>query len=96
MLLQKPITDGTVVTLKLISGEELISRYEGEDEKTVKLNRPLVLTMSPQGGIGMMPWVFLGDNETFTIKKDHIFIMVSSKKDAADQYMQGTTGIALA
>jgi hypothetical protein len=44
----------------------------------------------------MMPWIFLGDKETISIKKSHVFVMVPSKKDAADQYMQGTTGIALA
>lgn len=43
----------------------------------------------------MMPWMFLGDKDIITIKKAHVFVVVPSKKDAADQYMQGTTGIAL-
>jgi len=30
-----------------------------------------------------------------TLSKSHIFAAVPSQKDAADQYMQGTTGIAL-
>jgi hypothetical protein len=47
------------------------------------------------GGLGMIPWMFLGADETVTIKKDHIFAMMASKKDAADQYITGTTGIAL-
>jgi len=50
--------------------------------------------MGPQG-LGMIPWLFLGDTETFTLKREHVFVMVTSKKDASDQYMQGTTGIAL-
>lgn len=94
MLLQKPITDGSVVSLKLVNGDEIIARYEGEDEKTIKINRPLALTMGAQG-LGMIPWLFLGDTETFTLKREHVFVMVLSKKDASDQYMQGTTGIAL-
>jgi hypothetical protein len=95
MLLQKPITDGTVVSLKLVNGDEIIARYDGETETTIKINRPLALTMSGQG-LGMIPWLFLGDTETFTLNKNHVFVMVPSKKDASDQYMQGTTGIALA
>lgn len=94
MLLQKPITEGTVVSLKLVNGDEIIARYEGDDDKTIKINRPLALTMGQQG-LGMIPWLFLGDTETFTLKREHVFVMVPSKKDASDQYMQGTTGIAL-
>ena len=95
MLLSKPITNGAVVSLKLVNGDEIIARYDGEDENTIKINRPLALTMGAQG-LGMIPWLFLGDTETFTLKREHVFVMVPSKKDAADQYMQGTTGIALA
>lgn len=95
MLLQKPITQGTVVSLKLLNGDEIIARFETEDENTIKINRPLALTMGAQG-LGMIPWMFLGDTENYTLKRDHVFVMVPSKKDAADQYMQGTTGIAMA
>lgn len=94
MLLSKPISLGSVVSLKLVNGDEIIARFEGEDENTIKINRPLALTMGPQG-LGMIPWMFLGDGETYTLKREHVFVMVSSKKDAATQYMEGTTGIAL-
>jgi hypothetical protein len=95
MLLSKPITNGSVVSLKLVNGDEIIARYDGEDDNTIMVNRPLALTMGAQG-LGMIPWLFLGDTESFTLKREHVFVMVPSKKDAADQYMQGTTGIALA
>lgn len=95
MLIEKPITSGDVVSLKIVNGDELIARYESETTEEIKINRPLALSAGPQG-LGMMPWIFLGDKETISIKKSHVFVMVPSKKDAADQYMQGTTGIALA
>jgi hypothetical protein len=95
MLLKKPITQGSVVSIKIINGDEIIARYEGEDTDTVTVNRPLALTMG-QGGLGMIPWIFLGDAETVTLQKSHVFFVIPSKKDAADQYIQGTTGIALA
>jgi hypothetical protein len=94
MLLKKPITQGSVVSIKIINGDEIIARYESEDATTVTINRPLALTMG-QGGLGMIPWVFLGDAETITLQKSHLFFVIPSKKDAADQYVQGTTGIAL-
>ena len=95
MLLKKPITQGSVVSIKIINGDEIIARYENEDTDTVTINKPLALTMG-QGGLGMIPWVFLGDADTVTLQKSHLFFVIPSKKDAADQYIQGTTGIALA
>jgi len=95
MLLKKPITQGSVVSIKIINGDEIIASYESEDTDTVTINKPLALTMG-QGGLGMIPWVFLGDADTVTLQKSHLFFVIPSKKDAADQYIQGTTGIALA
>jgi hypothetical protein len=94
MLMKKPITAGSVVSIKIINGDEIIARYESEDTDTVTINKPLALTMGAQG-LGMIPWVFLGDADTVTLQKSHVFFVIPSKKDAADQYMQGTTGIAL-
>ena len=95
MLLEKPMASGDVVSLKLINGDEIIARLESDDDKSITITKPLAITAGPQG-LGMIPWVFLGNKETFTLKKEHVFVMVPSKKEAADQYMQGTTGIALA
>ena len=43
----------------------------------------------------MIPWMFLGETDTFTLNKTHVFVTVASKEDAAKQYLEGTTGIAL-
>jgi hypothetical protein len=94
MLLKKLITKGTVISIKIINGDEIIARYESEDKDTLTISRPLALTMG-QTGLGMIPWVFLGDADEITLSKSHVFLFVPSKKDAADQYIQGTTGIAL-
>ncbi len=94
MLFEKPIASGDVVSIKLISGEELIARFEEETNDTVKVSKPLTVSLGPQG-LGMIPFVFLGNKEKITLKQQHIIVMMPSKKEAADQYMQGTTGIAL-
>lgn len=94
MLINKGFSSGDIVSLKLINGDELIARFESETADEVTVVKPLAITLGPQG-LGMMPWMFLGEKDTMTLKKNHLFAMVSSKKDAADQYMQGTTGIAL-
>jgi hypothetical protein len=94
MLIDKGFSSGDVVSLKLVNGDEIIARFENETGDEIKISRPLAITIGAQG-LGMMPWLFLGDKETVTLKRNHVFVMMASKKEAADQYMQGTTGIAL-
>lgn len=94
MLINKGFSTNDVISLKLINGDEIIARFENENNDEITINRPLAITIGPQG-LGMMPWMFLGEKENITLKKSHIFASSLSKKDAADQYMQGTTGIAL-
>ena len=94
MLINKGFSNGDIVSPQILNGDELIARFEEETLDTVKLTKPLAVTMGPQG-LGLIPWIFLGDDETVTIQRSHIFAMVISKKDAANQYRQSTTSIAL-
>jgi hypothetical protein len=43
----------------------------------------------------MMPWIFLSNSEVFTLNKNHVYVISLAKKEAASQYMQGTTGITI-
>jgi hypothetical protein len=94
MLISKGITIGEPVSIKLISGEEIIARLEEETSDKVKIYKPLSVNIGPTG-LGMMPFMFLAASDTLEIKTQHIIAMSSSKKEAADQYVQGTTGLAL-
>jgi hypothetical protein len=94
MLIDKGVSKGDVVSLKLVNGDEIIAKLEEETDTSVKLNRPLTVVAGPNG-LGMIPWMFLSGKETFTLARSHIFVMTSSKKEAADQYTQGTTGLAI-
>lgn len=95
MLIDKFVKEGETVSLKLVSGEEIIARFEEETSEHIKVSKPLALV---QGGssLGMIPWFFLADSSTVKISKHAIVAgPVVSKKEAASQYIQGTTGIAL-
>ena len=95
MLLDKYVKEGDVVTLKLVSGEEIITRFEEEGSDYVKISKPLALVAGGKS-LGMIPWVFLADTDTFKLQKHAISVgPVVSKKEAAAQYLEGTTGIAL-
>jgi hypothetical protein len=90
----KNFSSGDVVSIKLINGDEIIAKFEKEDADTVTVSRPLALTMNGQG-LGMIPWVFLGKDSSITISRNNMFFVVESKGEAAKQYLEGTTGIAL-
>jgi hypothetical protein len=94
MLISKGTAVGEIVSIKLITGDEIIAKLEDESTDYIKISRPLMIVPGPDG-LGMIPYVFLAQNELMKIQMDHVIILSPSKKDAADQYIQGTTGIAL-
>jgi len=94
MLINKGITAGEVVSIKLISGEEIIAKLEEDTTEQVKLHRPLSVSITPSG-LGMMPFMFLSASDTISVKHAQIIAIAVAKKEAADQYLQGTTGIKI-
>jgi len=49
MLIDKGVSAGEVITLKLTSGEELVARLVEEGHDFYKLSKPSVIGMSPKG-----------------------------------------------
>ena len=94
MLIEKGLQSGDIVSLKLTNGDEIIGRYQEETDTHITVERPLAITIGPQG-LGMMPWMFLGAKDTIKLRKDHVFVYMQSKSDAAGQYIQGTTGLSI-
>jgi hypothetical protein len=96
MLINKGMTPGEVITLKLTNGEELIGRLVEENANGIKISRPMALSVSPQG-IGMMPFLFtVNPEKEITINYSSIVVYTGTDKQFADQYLQSTTGIKLA
>lgn len=96
MLIDKGVTAGEVVTIKLTSGEELVAKLQEETTTHYKLSRPLVLSMGPKG-IGMVPYLFtVSPDKDISLNKATVTVISASDKEFANQYLQGTTGITLA
>jgi hypothetical protein len=94
MLISKGFSTGDIVSIKLINGDELITRFESETPDSITISRPLALTMNGQG-LGLIPWVFLGEDKQVTLEKKNTFFIVASKTAASKQYIEDTTGISL-
>jgi len=56
MLVNRGFSNGDIVSLKMINGDELIARFESETADDITIDRPLALTKSREG-LGMIPWM---------------------------------------
>ena len=93
MLIDKGVTEGEVVTIKLTSGEELVAKLIEENPMQIKIARPLVLTMGQQG-IGMVPYLFTVDpDKDIKMNRSTITVLETTEESAAKQYIKATTGI---
>lgn len=96
MLIDKGITPGEVVTLKLTSGEELVAKLVDDGPVYYKLSRPMVIGMGQQGP-GLMPYLFtVHPDKEIKLNKSVVTVAEASDKQFADQYLSSTTGIKLA
>lgn len=96
MLIDKGVSAGDVVTLKLTSGEEIVARLDEETATHYKLSKPMVIGMGQQGP-GLMPYLFtVSPDKVIPLSKNTVTVVVASDKQFADQYLQSTTGIKLA
>lgn len=94
-LIKKPARSGDIITFKLTSAEEVIAKLVAETDTHYKLDRPMTLSYSPQG-VGMTPWIITAEPEAvLEIEKTRVMSTTPTMKQAADQYIQGTTGIKL-
>ena len=95
MLIDKGVSSGEIITIKLTSGEELIAKLVEETVTHYKLHKPMVLSMTQQG-IGMMPYLFtVSAGKEVKLTKATVTVIEVTDSEFANQYMQGTTGIAM-
>lgn len=96
MLINKGITPGEIVTIKTTAGEEIVAKLVDENPMGITVSKPLVLTAG-QKGIALVPFLFTTDPDAdVTISRGTIMVLAPTVKDAADTYIQNTTGIKLA
>jgi len=95
MIITKGVAAGEVVTMKLTTGEEVITKLVEIADNNYTIHRPLTLVMSPQG-IGLQQWLFTVDpDRNIKISKDKVLIIEPCIKEMSKQYLAGTSGLTL-
>lgn len=95
MIIDKGVSVGEVVTIKLTSGEELIASLVEETDKYIKVSKPRVLAAA-QGGIGMAPYLFTVDpDKAIKIATATVVVLEATEKESAKSYTEATTSLIL-
>ena len=95
MLINKPRQAGDIVSLKTVSGDELVCKLESETDTHYHVITPMVLAHTPQG-LGLVPYMFTVDpGSVVMIDKRAVVTIINTHADMAKDYLSKVTGIAL-
>lgn len=89
--------EGTVVTLVMINGAEIIGKLVKDDFTKITLYRPRMVQASQQG-VGLVNGVCMTGKEPegdFDFNKTGVMFMIETIKELADGWTSQTSGIAL-
>jgi hypothetical protein len=96
MIIDRGVSAGEVVTLKLTSGEEIVAKLIEETATHYKLSKPMVIGMGERGP-GLMPYLFtVSPDKEVKLLKTTVTVAEKTDEVFAKQFVQSTTGIALA
>ena len=96
MLLDKPIKKGSIITIKIVTGEEIIARLEEETEEGLVVTKASIVAPNPQGGLGLVPWMMSAVPDKVLLTSQNIVAYHITVDQIADKFIEATTDIALA
>jgi hypothetical protein len=82
-----------IVSVKLVTGEEIIARVVEQKEHSLVFKRPLSMVMMAgdddnQGQVAFAPWMLgLPDDARVELPRERLVYVGESRKDAAEQYV---------
>lgn len=95
MLINKGVSVGEVITLKLTSGEEIVAKLSDETSTHYKLSHPMVIGMG-KSGPGLMPYLFtVHPDKDVNLQKTTVTVAEATDDHFAKQFIETTTGIKL-
>jgi len=85
---------GSIVSFKLINGEEIVAKMEHDDGEQWVIDQPLLVVPLREGGIQFAPpMMSVVPGQTFRLSKRQVVLDNLSAEQVADHYRKLTTGI---
>lgn len=91
------VNKGTITTLVMANGAEIIGKFVEENGGTITLNRPRMLQATQQG-IGLVNGICMSGVEPdgdFSFSKTSVMFMIQTAPELSAGYMKQTTGIEI-
>lgn len=96
MLIEKNITENSIVAIKVSTGEEMIAKLISQNEDSIKVRKPMAFVRMQQS-MGLMPWMATPEPDAeLTIDKKFVMVLTNCEKTLSKQYIETTSGIKLA
>ena len=93
MLTNKHYEKDTIVSFKLVNGDEIVAKVLEETDAKYIVSKPCTVVPS-QKGLALIQSLFTSDlNKSISIDKNHVMLHSATVKDVEDYYIQTTTGI---
>lgn len=95
MLTETKYKANDIVTVALITGQELIGKFVSENEKEIKVKKPLSLIVGPQGA-AFQPFTMTGDSDNeVSVRITTVVSVLKSRSDVATAYSSATSGLVV-
>jgi len=95
MLLEKPIKENDIVSIKLVTGEEVIACYKELTDEHIVVTRPATIAANQQG-MGIIPWMMTARPETLRLNRNSVIAFALTDETIAKSYTEATTSIQMA
>ena len=94
MLLNKhKFSTGDIVTIKLLSGDEVMGKFVEDAMGSITLDRPVMLAMTQKGPAMAPVLLTVNPDSKLTFNTQTVMVMAESDSEIGKQYVYQTTGI---
>jgi hypothetical protein len=93
MLIEKSLTPGDIVTIKITTGDEIIARLVEVKDNEYVISKPLAL-MATDTGMGLGPFAFTISPDTkIPINRSTVVFCARTDPDTAKTYIGNTSSL---
>lgn len=94
MLLEKPLQANDVISIKLLTGEEMIARFQSETENELVVTKASVIAANPNG-MGLLPWMLSASPREIKLNKQTVIAFAKTEKEISDKFTEMTSEIKM-
>jgi len=93
MLKENGYSKDTIVTFKIVNGDEIIAKVVAEDETGFTVSKPCTAIPS-RDGLGLIQTMLTSDlNKSIVLDRQHMMMHAPTVEDVKNHYIETTTGI---